>query len=251
VSAVNDAPVANDTSVATNESTAVTISLSAADIDSAGLSFGLVAGPSNGTLGGISAANCTPSGSGSVCTATVTYTPAASFNGNDTFAFKANDADLDSNVATVGITVNAVNDPPIANNDAYSIAENMPLNIGAPGVLGNDTDVDDAQNTLTAVLVSGPARAGSFSLNPDGSFSYVPTASFSGTDIFTYIAQDPHGAQSNVATVAIAINPVNDAPLANNATATTNSGTAVNITLSASDIDSTGLAFAVTSGPSH
>src|SRR5262249_42923098 len=79
----------------------------------------------------------------------------------------------DSNIATVTITVTPVNDPPVANNDAYTTAEDTPLTVAAPGVLANDTDVDG--NPLTAILVNGPSN-GTLTLNPDGSFTYPPNA---------------------------------------------------------------------------
>ncbi len=216
VTPVNDPPVANEQSVATDEDTTATITLSASDIDSPSLSFTVVSGPSNGSLGAISTPNCVVNGAGSFCTAAVTYTPASNYNGYVSFTFKVNDGSVDSNAAMVSITVNTVNDTPVATNDFYDTDEDTPLHMGAPGVLGNDIDVDDAQSTLTAVLVSGPANAVSFMLNSDGSFSYTPAANFNGADAFTYRAQDPHGAQSNLATVTITINPVNDAPVATN-----------------------------------
>src|SRR5207249_895255 len=141
------------------------------------------------------------------------YTPAANFNGTDSFTYKANDGALDSNVATVTITVNAVNDAPVAVNESYSVNEDTTLNVSTPGVRSNDTDVENS--VLTAILVSGPSHALSFTLNSDGSFDYTPAANFNGTDTFTYKAND--GAlDSNVATVTITVNAVNDAPVAIN-----------------------------------
>src|SRR5437867_10215190 len=65
----------------------------------------------------------------------VTYTPALNYNGSDSFSFKANDGSLDSNTATVSITVNAVNDAPVAVGDAYSVNEDQTLTIApTPGV---------------------------------------------------------------------------------------------------------------------
>ena len=62
-----------------------------------------------------------------------------------------------------------------------------PLQVAAPGVLGNDSDPDG--NTLLAQIVSQPAH-GTLTLNADGSFTYTPTAGFSGGDTFTYAAWD-------------------------------------------------------------
>src|SRR5262249_56410267 len=100
---------------------------------------------------------------------------------------QANDGMASSNLAAVTIAVTPVNDPPVANNDAYSTREDTPLTIAAPGVLANDTDVDG--DRLTAILVSGP-RNGTLTLNPDGSFTYRPNANFNGTDPVTYQAND-------------------------------------------------------------
>ena len=107
------------------------------------------------------------------------YTPDANYNGTDTFSYKANDGALDSNVAVVTITVTAVNDAPVAVEDAYATDEDVPLSIAAAGVLGNDTDVEG--DPLTAVLVDGPAH-GTLALDADGSFSYTPDANYNGSD---------------------------------------------------------------------
>ncbi len=90
----------------------------------------------------------------------------------------------------------------------WRIDEDTVLNAAAPGVLGNDFDVDG--DTLTAVLVSGPAN-GSLTLNANGSFVYTPNANWHGTDSFTYRAFDG-SVYSNVATVTIVVNSVSDAP---------------------------------------
>jgi hypothetical protein len=75
------------------------------------------------------------------------------------------------------------NTAPVAVNDSYTATLNTQLTINAPGVLANDTDADS--NTLTAALVTGPAHAASFTLNPNGSFTYTPATSYSGPDSFT------------------------------------------------------------------
>ncbi len=99
--------------------------------------------------------------------------------------------------------------PPTAIDDTYNTDEDTPLNVAAPGVLDNDTgNVDD---TLTAILVTGPGNAASFNLNSDGSFSYTPAADFIGPDSFTYKVSDGT-LESNVATVNINVIAINDAP---------------------------------------
>src|SRR4029079_17856943 len=79
-----------------------------------------------------------------------TYTPAANFNGTDSFTYTANDGTAVSNVATVTVTVTAVNDAPVAVNDTATTAEELAV---SGSVLTNDTDVD-AGTTLTASLVA-------------------------------------------------------------------------------------------------
>ncbi len=160
------------------------------DVEGDPLTAVLDTNPANGTL--------TLNADGSF-----TYTPNADFNGADSFTYRANDGLADSNVATVTITVNAVNDAPVAVDDAYTTDEDTTLNVAAPGVLGNDSDVDG--DGLTAVLDTNPAN-GTLTLNADGSFSYVPTPGFSGSDWFTYRADDG-AAQSTPATVSITVNP--------------------------------------------
>ena len=129
------------------------------------------------------------------------YTPTPGFTGSDSFTYKANDGTLDSNVATVSITVNQVNNPPQAVADSYSTDKDTPLNVPAPGVLANDNDPDGDQ--LSAIKLTNPQH-GTLNLNSNGSFVYTPTPGFTGSDSFTYKAND--GAlDSNVATVSITV----------------------------------------------
>jgi VCBS repeat-containing protein len=104
------------------------------------------------------------------------------------------------------------NVPPVAHDDAYAADQGTPLNVAAPGVLGNDTDANG--NPLTASIVAN-ATNGNVTLNSDGSFTYTPNTGFHGTDTFTYKASD--GTQdSNLATATIAVGQVNQPPSAVN-----------------------------------
>ncbi|WP_175304539.1 tandem-95 repeat protein [Candidatus Nitrospira nitrificans] len=120
----------------------------------------------------------------------------------------------------------------------YRVSEDNTLSIAGPGVLGNDHDVDG--DALSAVIVTGPSHAGSFTLNSDGSFSYTPAADFSGTDSFTYRVSD--GANfSNIATAYIQVDSANDAPTdlslsANTVAENAANGTVVG-TVSGTDVD--------------
>jgi len=101
VNSVNDPPVADDQSIATDEDTAISIILKATDVEKDSLTYSVVLpGPVNGTLSG-TAPN-------------LIYTPVLNYFGVDSLTFKANDGEDFSNVATVSITITSVNDPPVA-----------------------------------------------------------------------------------------------------------------------------------------
>ncbi len=132
----------------------------------------------------------------------VLWTPNAAQAGSHAVTVRVTDSPGLSDSQAFTIAVAAVNVPPTAANDAYQTVQQATLSVAAPGVLANDSDADG--NPLTALLVSGPA-SGTLSLNADGSFTYVPVASFVGTSSFQYLAQDPSAASSAAATVSITV----------------------------------------------
>ncbi len=199
----NAPPVANPDGYSTAEDTVLTVNapgVLANDTDPEGgpLTASLSTPPQHGTL------TLNPNGS-------FVYAPVSNYNGTDSFTYRAGDGFQSSAPATVTITVTPVNDPPIAQADNYATAEDVPLNVPAPGVLVNDSDPDG--DPLTAVLVNSPS-SGSVTLNPNGSFGYIPASGFSGTDTFSYRANDGTAASQPV-TVTIVVTPVPDAPKAN------------------------------------
>jgi hypothetical protein len=127
----------------------------------------------------------------------------AAYQGSSTFAVST------SSVLTQ--QVEAANTAPTAADDGpYEVLEDGTLSVdGATGVLTNDSDPDG--DPITAEVVSGPAHALSFTLNADGSFTYVPAADYNGSDGFTYHATDG-SLSSNTAAVTITVAAVNDAP---------------------------------------
>jgi VCBS repeat-containing protein len=116
------------------------------------------------------------------------YVPKANFHGTDSFTYVANDGTENGQLTTVTILVDPQPDLPVAVADAFILAEDGTLNVSAAqGVLANDTDVEGRQPDGAAG--PGPAN-GTLTLNPDGSFSYVPNANFAGQDSFTYQAAE-------------------------------------------------------------
>ncbi|MEO8681505.1 MAG: Ig-like domain-containing protein, partial [Vicinamibacterales bacterium] len=138
----------------------------------------------------------------------VTYTPAALYNGPDAFTYTVSDGLLKAS-ATVTLDVRFGNIPPVANNDFYQASEDTTLSVpAAAGLLANDTDVEN--DPLTAVLVTLPAH-GMLTLGANGGFSYTPALNYAGPDAFTYRAND--GTENgNIATAQILVNQVNDPP---------------------------------------
>jgi hypothetical protein len=185
--AINQPPTAHDQAVSTPEDSAASILLSGADPENDPLGYSVISGPAHGTLSGSAPA--------------LTYHPHANYNGADSVTFRINDGQANSNLATVSIAVQPVNDAPSASGESFSIQGGATLAIGAPGVLSNDSDIDSA--TLTAQLTAG-ATHGSLVLNTNGSFSYTPSPGYSGSDSFNYVVRDGQ-ADSNVAVVSLTV----------------------------------------------
>ena len=131
----------------------------------------------------------------------ISYVPTTGYTGPDSFTYRANDGSLNSNTATVSLTVTATNSAPVAVADSYSTPKNTSLVVAAPGVLANDTDADG--NPLTAAVVATVTH-GTLTLGTNGAVSYVPTAGYVGSDSFTYQANDGT-VNSNVATVSLTV----------------------------------------------
>ncbi|MEL7143213.1 MAG: Ig-like domain-containing protein [Cyanobacteria bacterium J06643_4] len=227
VNAVNNAPNAIDDSGSTLEDQAVTISVLANDTDVDGDTLSVNA-VSNGANGVVSI-----TGAG-----TVEYTPNVGFSGNDSFTYTVSDGEL-TDVGTVSVVVDAVNNPPVAVVDAITGDEDTMI-VG--NVLTNDTDADG--DALTVTLASDPAN-GSVTLNADGSFEYMPNAEFNGDDSFTYTVSD--GELNNTGTVNITVEAVNDAPVAVGDEGSTLEGQTVSINVLGNDIDVDGDLLGVSS----
>ena len=133
------------------------------------------------------------------------------------------------------VTAGGANHAPVATDDSYSTTANTPLSVAAPGVLANDNDPDG--NTITAVQVSGTSHSSAFTLNSDGSFAYTPTTGYTGSDSFTYKANDG-SLDSNTATVTITVSSAANTAPALNAIGNKNVNEGVQLTFTASATDS-------------
>ncbi len=223
VTPVNDPPIAVDDNASTPEDTSVTIEVLLNDSDPDGDAL---------TITSVSAA---PNGAAVINVGTVIYTPNPDFNGADTFTYTISDGQA-SATATVTVDVTPVNDTPVALDDAYSVNEDATLNVSVPGVLTNDSDVDG--DALTAILATDVTN-GTLALAPDGSFSYTPDPNFAGVDAFSYVANDGTD-NSNPATVTIDVLPINDPPILNPDSATTDEDRPATLDILLNDVDPDG-----------
>lgn len=132
-----------------------------------------------------------------------TYTPAANYNGEDSFTYKVFDGKIYSDIKTVAITLASVNDPPFARPDSNTVRAGKVLSVSVDsGVLANDDKTDT--DYMIASLVTN-VQHGTLSLNIDGSYVYTPAVNFIGTDSFTYYPTD---GEANGNTVEVKINVI-------------------------------------------
>ncbi len=171
---------------------------------------------------------------------TLNYIPNADFNGTDSVSYTISDGNGGTITATVTVTVNGVNDAPVAINDSISVSEDSTNNIVT--VLSNDSDLDGDSLTVTTVS----AANGTVTINSDGTLNYRPNANFNGTDTINYTISDGNGGTAT-ATVTVSVGGVSDAPIAVNDTATVNEDSSGNnITVLGNDSDPDGDSLTVT-----
>ena len=216
IAAVNDAPTASNTSATTNEDIAITNgSLPAyTDIDGDTVTYSLGTQAAHGT------AVVNTNG-------TYTYTPAANYNGTDSFTYKVTDPSGAFNTYSVSLTMVAVNDAPTASNTSISLNEDS---TGFNGTLPAATDVEGDTVTYSLGTPSHGAvvfrTVASVPGTSTGNYKYTPVANYNGSDSFTYTINDGHGG-TNTYTVSVTVVSVNDAPTASNTSATTNEDIAI------------------------
>ena len=186
--ASNDAPVAvDDTETLTEDDSLTTITVLDDDTDADGDSLTVSAISYSGT--GTAAINAD--------NARIDYTPAANFNGTDTITYTVSDGTA-TDTGTLTIIVNAVNDAPVAVDDAVTTKQDSSVLVA---VLANDTHADSS--VMSIVTVTSPSNG---TVTQDGSVvTYTPNSSFSGSDTFAYTVQDANGV-SDTANVTVTVN---------------------------------------------
>jgi len=224
---LNNAPVANNQSLQLNEDSILNGTLTAIDVDNDPLTYVITAQPSHGAVTGT--------------LPNFTYTPNLDYFGVDSFSFKANDTHVDSNIATINLTINSVNDVPVADPKIINTPVNTPVGVTLTG-----TDVENSP--LTFAVVSGPSHGILSGTSPN--LTYTPNDWFNGSDSFTYTASDPQST-SSAATVSINVTSGNQPPIANSQSVSTNEDVEKAITLTGSDPELQQITYIVLTQPAH
>ena len=180
-------PTLSDLSIITNEDTPVDITLQKYRTDGEILIYTIITETQMGVI--------------SLSSNIITYTPQENYNGTDTFSFKASDGSNDSNVSTVMITINTVNDAPTVQDiNDLSIVINQSIDVV---LAGSDIENDN----LTFSIVNNPNN-GTASI--EGNVVHFIATNL-GADSFTYKANDGM-VDSNKATVFIEVSSSNTNP---------------------------------------
>ncbi len=233
ISGFNDLPIAFDGNLTTDEDTAIIAAqLSAEEPDGEALTFSIV---SNGSIG---SAVLTDSANG-----TINYIPNANAKGNDHITFLVNDGNDNSNIATVNINVQAINDAPTAADLDRIFTEENDLISGT--LDAEDIDLD----FLTYRLLSTGTLGTAVITNPlTGAFTYTPNTDVNGSDTISYVASDG-SVDSNIAFVPITITP-NEPPVAADMSLSTDHLTTLEDTLGASDPEGKDITYEIVSDAS-
>lgn len=223
----NDAPMAADLEVRTDEDTATIVLLEASDPEGDALDWEVVAPPTHGTLTGTPPA--------------LLYTPDADYHGDDTLTVRASDGAAWSNTARVAIAVDAVNDPPVPAAVAVAVPED-----GVADVVLTGTDVDG--DSLVFVVAANPDHGTLGGVPP--ALTYTPDPDYTGPDTITWAVTDGTvWVRDQV--VAITVVPDNDRPTALADVATTDEDTALELLLAGTDVEGAALTYEVVDGPAH
>jgi len=228
VNNVNRPPTADNQALSLQEDTPINISLIGSDPDGDNLTYTIVAQVAHGTLSG-TAPN-------------ITYKPNPNYNGTDSFTFKVNDGKLDSNIATVSLTINPVNDPPVlASIGNKSIDEGRLLEFQ---VSATDPDGDILTYSASNLPQGASFNAGS------RTFSWTPAYNQAGTYPNVHF-EVTDGSLSDLEDITITVNNVNRPPTADNQALSLQEDTPINISLTGSDPDGDNLTYTIVAQVAH
>ncbi len=246
VTPVNDAPTAAGASVTTLQDQPVGIALKGADVDGDPLTFSIVTPPTRGSLSGSAPQ--------------LVYTPAPGVSGTDSFTFRAHDGKAASSPATVSITITAAAPAPhapdqVTPNQPTPQPNRAPVATAQSVVVTEDSSVyvpfggtDPDGDPITFTVVQGPKNGRLTGAYPK--LVYEPSPNYHGEDTVLFTATDGR-ATSAPATVTIKVLPINDPPVANNASLVTADNVDLPVTLSATDIDGDTLSYSIVQGPAN
>ena len=136
-------------------------------------------------------------------TGVISYSLNANANGTATIRVTAKDPSFATVSSGFQLTVQPVNDAPVAQNYSNTVNIDKTLIVFTPGIAASVTDIDG--NPVTVTLAAGPTN-GTVVLQANGSFVYTPAKGFQGIDTFRYVASDGL-LVSNVGIATINVNP--------------------------------------------
>ena len=230
VSSVNDTPYSADGNFSLNENDSISATLSGFDVEGGPLTYTLVANSLHGST--------VVDTNGSF-----TYTPVTAYFGPDSFSYKINDGVLDSAAVLVNMTVNEINDLPVASNQTITTNENIAI-VSTFDI--TDTNIGD---TLTCSSVTAPLH-GTLDIGLGVNYTYTPYINYNGDDSFSVKCNDGT-VDSAVATTSITIFGVNDEPILFDQTKTLNEDTTLSAFLAGDDPEGDPITCYMVSAPLH
>ena len=227
VTPVNDLAACVEATGGTDEDTPVTLTPTCTDADGDALTLTVSTAPAHGSVEPVS-------GGG------LEYTPAKDFNGDDAFAFRADDGTAKSAPADGKVTVKPVNDAP-ACPDATATGDEDGVIVVKPSCV----DVDGDKLTLG---VGGKPVHGAVTEKGDGTFEYTPEKDYNGTDEFGFTAADAT-TSSGPAVAKLTVKPVNDLPVCTDLRLRTDAGVTAEVAPSCADVESDALSYEIVQAP--